>query len=54
MVFRHPSWRPGSKAVVRIDLAALKVPKGCVRKKSITANANAGSVVCARMVTRID
>lgn len=46
-------WRLGSRALVRIDLVARRVPPGCQRMPSITANPQAGSVVCAATLTQI-
>jgi hypothetical protein len=53
MFFAHYKWRPGSRALVRINLASTGVPRGCQRMPSITANPQAGSVVCAATLTRI-
>jgi hypothetical protein len=53
MNFRHPRWRQGSRALVRIDLASTTVPRGCERMPSITANPRAGSIVCAATLTWI-
>lgn len=53
MFFAHPKWRPGSRALVRINLASIRVPRGCQRMPSITANPQAGSVVCAATLTQI-
>lgn len=53
MDFGHHRWRPGSRALVRINLASTRVPRGCQRMPSITANPQAGSVVCAATLTEI-
>jgi hypothetical protein len=53
MLFGHYKWRPGSRALVRINLASKRVPRGCERMRSTTANPNAGSIVCAATLTRI-
>jgi hypothetical protein len=46
MLFAHYKWRPGSGALVRINVASTRVPRGCRREPSITANPHAGSVAC--------
>lgn len=46
-------WQPGSRALVRIDLASRVVPRGCQRMASTTANPQAGSTVCAATLTQI-
>jgi hypothetical protein len=53
MMFAHYKWPPGSRALVRINLASNRVPRGCQRMPSITANPQAGSVVCAATLTQI-
>ena len=53
MSFKHPRWRRGSSALVRIDVASTRVPRGCQRMPSITANSQAGSIVCAATIARI-
>jgi hypothetical protein len=53
MLFGHYKWRPGSRALVRINVASTGVPRGCQRMPSITANPHAGSVVCAATLTQI-
>jgi len=53
MDFAHHRWRPGSRALVRINLASTRVPRGCQRMPSITANPEAGSIVCAATLTEI-
>jgi hypothetical protein len=53
MFFAHYNWQPGSRALVRINLASTRVPQGCQRMPSITANPQAGSVVCAATLTQI-
>lgn len=53
MFFAHYKWQPGSRALVRINLASTRVPRGCQRMPSITANRQAGSVVCAATLTQI-
>jgi hypothetical protein len=53
MFFGHYKWRPGSRALVRINLVGARVPRGCQRMPSTTANPRAGSVVCAATLTRI-
>jgi hypothetical protein len=53
MFFGHYKWRPGSRALVRINLASTGLPRGCQRMPSITANPHAGSVVCAATLTQI-
>jgi hypothetical protein len=53
MSFDNHTWQPGSRALVRINLASTRVPRGCQRMPSITANPQAGSVVCAATLTRI-
>jgi hypothetical protein len=53
MHFGHYRWRRGNRALVRIDLASTVVPRGCQRMPSITANPNAGSIVCAATLTKI-
>jgi hypothetical protein len=53
MSFDHYTWQRGSRALVRINLASSRVPRGCQRMPSITANPQAGSVVCAATLTRI-
>jgi hypothetical protein len=53
MLFAHYNWRPGTQALVRINLASTSVPRGCQRMPSITANPQAGSVVCAATLTQI-
>jgi hypothetical protein len=52
MLFAHRKWQPGSRALVRINLASTSVPRGCQRMASITANQQAGSVVCAATLTK--
>lgn len=49
----HHRWRWGSRAIVRVDLAARALPAGCERMPSTTANPQAGSIVCAATLTRI-
>lgn len=53
MDIRHPRWRHRADALGRIDLASLSVPSGCQRMTSITANPQAGSIVCAATLTMI-
>ncbi len=53
MLFGHYKWRPGSRALVRINVASVGVPQGCQRMPSITPNPQAGSVVCAATLTQI-
>jgi hypothetical protein len=53
MFFAHHKWQPGSRALVRINLDSTRVPRGCQRMPSITANPQAGSVVCAATLTQI-
>lgn len=53
MQFAHYKWRPGTGALVSINIASTRVPRGCRREPSITANPQAGSVVCAATLTRI-
>jgi hypothetical protein len=53
MLFAHYDWQPGSHALVRINVASTRVPRGCQRMPSITANPQAGSVVCAATLTQI-
>jgi hypothetical protein len=53
MSFAHYKWRPGSRALVRINVASTSVPRGCQRMPSTTANPRAGSVVCAATLTQI-
>jgi hypothetical protein len=53
MDFRHPRWARRSRALVRIDLASITVPRGCERMPSITANPQGGSIVCAATLTWI-
>jgi hypothetical protein len=53
MSFARYKWQPGSRALVRINLASTTVPRGCRRMPSITANPRAGSVVCAATLTQI-
>jgi hypothetical protein len=53
MYFARYKWRPGTGALVRINAASTRVPRGCRREPSITANPHAGSVVCAATVTLI-
>jgi hypothetical protein len=53
MDIAHHRWRRRSQALVRIDLASRIVPRGCQRMPSITANPQAGSIVCAATLTQI-
>lgn len=53
MYFGHYRWRPGSRALVRINVASTRVPRGCQRMPSITANPQAGSVVCTATLTQM-
>jgi hypothetical protein len=53
MDFRHYRWQRRSSALIRIDLASTRVPRGCKRMPSITANPRAGSVVCAETFAQI-
>jgi hypothetical protein len=53
MHFAHYKWRQGTGALVSINVASTGVPRGCRREPSITANPQAGSVVCAATLTRI-
>jgi hypothetical protein len=53
MFFAHYRWRPGSRVLVRINIVSTRVPRGCQRMPSITANPQAGSVVCAATLTQI-
>jgi hypothetical protein len=53
MSFGHYEWRPGSRALVRINLVGTRVPRGCQRMPSITANPRAGSIVCAATLARV-
>lgn len=53
MNVHHYPWHRGSLALIRIDLVSRVVPRGCQRMPSITANPQAGSIVCAATLTRI-
>lgn len=54
MAIAHHRWRRGSRALVRIDLASRRVPRGCQKMASLTANPQAGSTVCSATLTTIN
>ena len=53
MDIAHHRWRRGTRALVRIDLASRRVPRGCQKMASLTANPHAGSTVCAATLITI-
>jgi hypothetical protein len=53
MDIKQLPWKVGSWVLIRIDLASRRVPSGCERMQSLTANPHAGSIVCAATLTKV-